>query len=276
MEGRPTARFIVRANGSKDETVNLGLRWLELKSLATLYPEPGLFVSGLEQVDALASVIGAPAAARLKKDKLLSLGSGTITAQLLTNRTLPRDSFEPPILAVWPDDKELREIELRRPFQLCVVPWREDLIREWLSDFQPQDYPATAEGRTAPASKPMVANPVVEAALGELNRRVNVETGLTHPLDRSAAINLFKILRGGEVDYTPAEIRTWAVNHGWQPKHAKQLEEVDQGTMEGRPLRGRGGEWSEDSLARWRATAAAAGGGSGDPEDGGAGGTPSE
>jgi hypothetical protein len=101
----------------------------------------------------------------------------------------------------------------------------------------------------------LVGNTVLQAALVDLTAIVNVTTGITHPSDKAAAVQLFEVLRAGGVPFDPAEVKAFAVRHGWEPRHARDLASVAQRISEGKRVQtGRAGKmWSESILEKWRA-----------------------
>lgn len=70
--------------------------------------------------------------------------------------------------------------------------------------------------------------PLVEEALKSLSVMVNLATGIIHPSDESAAKEYFKALYKEGEPLNGAEITEWAMNNGWQPKHAKELGDLAQ------------------------------------------------
>ena len=98
-------------------------------------------------------------------------------------------------------------------------------------------------------------SPVVEQALEAIQMRVNVSTGLSHPLDRAAATEMFSILQGADEDLESIEISRWAAEHGWKTEHAVELGELAR-KVESGTARGKGSsKWAPDILDQLRASA---------------------
>jgi hypothetical protein len=247
-------RYLIRRTGSGKAEVARGLRWLEMKAALLLYGKGGLYVPDLDKLDAIAPVIGGAQGRALRSDKEIQMGA--ITVELLTDRSLPA-AYQQPILAIWPDDGQLRAIEQLGPEHLCVVEWEERLITEWIADHHPEEDLANTTSSRPPAD---TSNAVVDVALGELTTGADRDRSKLHPVDRATAINTFKtLLANGEV-YVPSEIRTWAANNGWSGGQAKELEELARDILGGRKPQTRGrGELSADAIERWRAKSAASG-----------------
>jgi len=245
-------RYLIKRTGSDKAEVARGLRWLEMKAALLLYGKGGLYLPDLDKLDAIAPVIGDAQARALRSDKEIRMGA--ITVELLTDRSLPA-AYEQPILAIWPDDGQLRAIEQLGPEHLCVVEWEERLITEWIADHHPEKDLANTTSSRPPAH---TSNPVVEVALGELTTGADRDRSKLHPLDRATAINTFKTLLANGEAYVPSEIRMWAANNGWSGGQAKELEDLSQDILDGRKHQTRGrGELSADAIERWRAKSAA-------------------
>lgn len=87
---------------------------------------------------------------------------------------------------------------------------------------------------------------------------VNVGTGLTHPDDRSSAINLSRLLLAGDERYDPDEVRVRAVRHGWEPSDAREVAEVAEKVLQDKRLKTTGGSWRPDARDMLRREAAGA------------------
>jgi hypothetical protein len=102
-------------------------------------------------------------------------------------------------------------------------------------------------------------SPLLEQALKSLHSRINVSTGLGHPLDEDAAKEMFKMLAGqGEV-LQKADIENWAVSKGWNPKHAGELGELGQKIGEGKRVQIKNkGRWKPGIVDTWKSRAGGA------------------
>jgi hypothetical protein len=94
---------------------------------------------------------------------------------------------------------------------------------------------------------------VVEVALEHLSSRVNLNTGLVHPMDKKAAVETFRILWKAWYSLMPSEIESWALSHDWTVEGARDLQKVAVGVREGRRFRLLGGpSLRPDVLEIWR------------------------
>lgn len=135
---------------------------------------------------------------------------------------------------------------------MCLVPWLEKDGAVWARGVGARDL----LGVQSIAEQPLVSDPVVAAALGSLTGRVNLSTGLVHPLDRSAAVWMFRILKKGRHDWAGDEVTAWALRHGWEARHARELGEMANGFLGGRRYRAeKRRAWAADILKQWRAAA---------------------
>lgn len=88
-------------------------------------------------------------------------------------------------------------------------------------------------------------NPVIEEALKSLSFRVNLSTGLAHPLDSDTAKEMFKILKENGQHLVKTEIETWASQNGWAARHASALAELGEKI-------GAGGRVQIQNKGRWK------------------------
>ncbi len=94
---------------------------------------------------------------------------------------------------------------------LCVVPWADGEIDAWRFARNAVDLLGGSTSRHEP-----VLDPVVKAALETLTLRINLSTGPAHPSVRSAAISMFRLLKGAGYQWDLDEIRIWAMQDGWR------------------------------------------------------------
>lgn len=79
--------------------------------------------------------------------------------------------------------------------------------------------------------------------------------GLSSPNARSAAIHAFKHLKYNHYHFDPAEIRAWALAHGWTADDAQQLGDYADGVLAGTRYHTRSDPWGR-SINHWREEAA--------------------
>jgi hypothetical protein len=173
-----------------------------------------------------------------------------------TNRTLRSGgAIRGPLLAVWPRDETLDQIEdWHQPSALCVVPWQLAMIEKWRLARQPTDL----LGRAAPAAKPTIADPVVRVAMGTVSDFINVNNELVQPEDKAAAVDALRKLHRSGYRLDPGELEVWALANGWGPRGAGRLKEFAEKISQGRVLQTKGFAWTRDAVASWEAEAAEA------------------
>lgn len=97
-------------------------------------------------------------------------------------------------------------------------------------------------------------SPLVLEALKCLNSRINVSTGLKHPIDESAAKELFKLLSKEGEELVASVVTAWAICNGWQAADAKLLgdlaEKIGKG---GRVVVKHKGAWAADIIQQIKA-----------------------
>lgn len=248
MNDQPASgRYFIDAHGPDDDAVAEGFAWL-LRSVTQNASRRGaVFVSGLRQVEGLGRAIGTDAADALRKDRQLRVDG--VTIELLIGKKLPFSFEEGPILAVWVGDEQLDKLDGLRAPEICAIPWAQGDIDGWKADRNPVD---VRTGQTAGLEE-TIENPVVARAMEYLTNSVNLSTGLGHPSDKESAIGMFRILVAEGEPFEPDQIRGWAVRHGWQPRHARDLAELAEKFKAGRQVRGgKRKMWRDDVIEIWR------------------------
>lgn len=190
----------------------------------------------------ISSVIGDKAVSSLTKGHAFTLNS-FVKVSLLTER-IALYSWNGPILAIYPTKKLLDKIDsLTGVTDVLVIPWTLQEVQYWIDTW------AATELGSAPEARKPFSDPLVEAALDALTNRVNLSTGILHPLDRAAAIDLFRILRDNGIPYDPNEIRAWLVSQGgWKPSDADDVKRVAEAILARKALRGQRPAWSDNIL----------------------------
>jgi len=241
-----THRCYVDAHGPDDDAVKLALAWAVRHAGEHGQRRVMLFTATLSQVDSLANVLGLNPA-RLRKNKTFSLGGATV--DVVTERHASTRRPDGPVVGLWVDDRQIeKRLDGLDAPALCVVPWNRADIDQWKTNWNPTDL------RTGEAAEQLttIGNPVVEAAMRSLTMAVNLSTGLSHPSDKEAAVQTFRLLRDAGEGFQPSEVQAWAVRNGWRPRHARELAEVAQAIIDRRPIRGGRQRWRKDIVAYWR------------------------
>lgn len=140
------------------------------------------------------------------------------------------------IVAIHADKKMLDKIDSNNNFSyVFVVPWiMDDDIEEWIRTWNPDIY--GEKNKNNPEK--IIENPVVEKALESLTSRINLSTGLGHPLDKNAAVDLFRLLHKNNESFDPKSIRAWAVKNGWRPDFADKLQSIAQAIIDRKSIKG--------------------------------------
>jgi hypothetical protein len=246
MDRRRT--FIVGRETGWEPAIAIGLRWLieALSSGATgviVVPTKGQFSTG-----ALVGVIGEPAAKALAGQRSISLGKGQVVGATARTLGTSRGWSGGPVLVLWPDRKLLAILnDDARVGDLCVVPWTYEEVEPWAEGTQAVDL----TGSEAPATKQDV-EALVQVALESLTHRVNLSTGLIHPSDKAAAVEMFKLLLRARSSWNPVSVEAWAFQHEWSAEGAHELRDVAKGVQEGHLYQTKRGHWAPDILKIWR------------------------
>ncbi len=191
----------------------------------------------------VSSVIGEKTVTSLAKGDDVTI-NGIVRLSLLTERKVMY-SWNGPVLAIYPTKKLLDKIDsLSGATDVLVIPWTLQEVEYWIDTW------TAIELGSAPQVEARIpfSNPLVEAALEALTNRVNLSTGILHPSDRAATIDLFRILRDSGISYDPDEIRAWLVRYGWKPRDADDVKKVSEAILARKALRGQRHAWSDNIL----------------------------
>lgn len=192
----------------------------------------------------ISEAIGKEAADALSKGK--SVSAGNIEIVFYSDRILPYGGDGSPVVVCYPNDKLLDKLDGMTGIPcLIVLPWLNQETQAWIAAHAPEDIYGVVT-----TAQSTVSNPVVEKALETLLAVINVSTGISHPSDKAAAMDVFKRLRSGGESYSPDEVRAWLVQKGMRPNHANEIRDIAADPSKFRsktnsPLRA-------DILQRWR------------------------
>jgi len=228
--GQAADRYFVETEGFDREALDLGLAWLVRYATAHGHQTAAIAVGIKKQFERMQPALPPGIAQALMKEGEAQFGG--IRVQAILDRKMPFEFTEGPILAVWKKDSTLEELDDLRPPAICVITWIRGELEDWKAAWGPVDL------RSGSAAKPAeVSNPVALQALISLTASVNLGTGLSHPSDRSTAINTFRILKANAIPFNPDEIRSFAARNGWNAGDATELQDVARKVLEGRRLR---------------------------------------
>lgn len=101
---------------------------------------------------------------------------------------------------------------------VLYLPWTEEEGKKWQSTWE-----ADILGQENWQPESVQLDEAVTAALDDLTEGINLSTGLTHPMDKKRATEMFAKLRKNGLYPQPEDIRRWALRHGWEPKYAREL-----------------------------------------------------
>jgi len=92
-------------------------------------------------------------------------------------------------------------------------------------------------------------------ALKSLAARVNRSTGISHPSDKKATIDTFRILYENNESYDTDEIKSWLIlKADWEPNFAEDLTVIARGISEGKSFRSADmmPSFNPDAISKWR------------------------
>lgn len=220
------------------EGIRVALRWLI--GWVRDHPEDGV------------PLIIAPGLSQLRGIDLLDAACQAMHCASTRTWRNSRWERDAPLLLLFPDERELGEMDEEARGVMCVVPRAPGSIDFWIRGRDAVDVTGHAP---APAGA-LVANPVVRAALRELGIIVN-KNHLVNYEDRAMAVRVLQLLNRKGEHFTPTEAHAAALADGWSSDAASRLREIAEGVVEGRTfrLKSKMGPGA-DALKRWRDTAA--------------------
>ncbi|MEE9261472.1 MAG: hypothetical protein V3U95_02700 [Dehalococcoidia bacterium] len=201
----------------------------------------------------ISKVIGDRVARELASGKAVPMQHSLSDIRLITQRTKLTSWRGGPVLAAYPTKQLLDMLDdMYGITEILVVPWRLAEIQSWVDTWGPQKL-----GSSVPAPQAIyIENPIVVEALKSLTDTVNLSTGILHPRDRQAAIDLFQRLRQAGKQFNPSEVRAWLVSQGgWSPQDADQVKSIAESVLAGKRLRGGGRFWADDIVEQRRVRA---------------------
>ena len=223
--------FYIKSQGPDASAIKKGLRWLiELSKKDNNKKSALLAVPTKQNLDgAISSVIGETNTKILKKNEQLT--DKNIHLSLFTLRK-PVSLWNGPVLAIYPNKKLIDKIDnIKNVTDVLIIPWYLDEVQYWIDTWK-----AVELGSNKPEQTTSALNPIVKVALKKLALRVN--NGVTHPMDRSTAIEMFKILKKKKINYNPDEIRAFLItNKDWPVEQADNVKQIAADVLAGKRLR---------------------------------------
>ena len=256
MVTRACKRYYIHTEGIDERAMALAFAWLLEKVSQSKTPVTALLaIPGKDNLrrGVITKIIGDQLAKSLASGKAVPIPQSSSDIRLITQRTKPTGWRGGPVLAAYPTKQLLDMLDdMHGVTEVLVVPWRLSEVQYWLDTWAPEEL-----GSSAPTLRPSsIGNLVVVEALKTLTQTVNLSTGITHPLDRQAAIDLFQRLKEAGEPFNPSEVRAWLVSQGgWSPQDADQVKSIAESILAGKRLRGGGRFWRDDIVEQWRSRA---------------------
>lgn len=246
------SHWYTNSHGPDIAALRSAFEWL-VREMQTSTSRSGLLaIPGKGNVEgAIETVLGSAAVKQLTKNNSVRSKVGTL--ELMTEK-VRRSAWAGPVLAVYPTPKLLEVVDnLHGATAVLVVPWLRDEINPWI-----RIWAARQLGSADAQTEQVFSNPTVRAALESLTNHINMGTGLAHPSDRTAAVEMFRLLQRAGEHFNPEEVRGWLISQlKWQPRHASDVAEVAEKILAGHQFRlTTSGGWATDAVDRWRAKAA--------------------
>ena len=203
------------------------------------------------QSTTLEQALGGKASKLLSAGKELRFGEGTL--RLETIRTFKPYTPGDIVAVIYADQKMMDATDSNRSLKAVIcVPHHPDAVDDWKRTWNP----ILPDGKQAEVR--LIGNPVVEAALASITRRINLSHRVLHPSDVEAVKAAFRILRAHRQTEDPANIRAWCIKHGW---HAGAADEAMKYASKAFSLLSKpsvqGSHWASDIYEQWKKKAEA-------------------
>lgn len=235
---------IIRAYGPDGDAVAEALKWTWRQAHQLGLSEVAVLVSTLDQIEHAAPHLGLDPT-RLRRER--EVRSGGLRIRFINERDWPA-GYSNPVVALWLDDEQMQKVDGMRLPAVCAVTWnRETDLKVWTAAWVPEDL------RDLGGDDQYVeVSPVVRAALDDLLARVNLATGVSHPSDRAAAVQLLSILQRAGERLDPDAIDAYLRRGGMSPKGSAAVGDLAAKTARGKRLKAGSRAWRDNVLERWR------------------------
>lgn len=252
MVTRARKRYYIHSKGADENAMGLAFKWLLDSVKRSEAPVTALLAIPVKDNlrGIISKVIGDRVAKDLASGKAVPIKQSSSDIRLITQRTKLTNWRGGPVLVAYPTKQLLDMLDdLYGITEILVVPCRLAEVQYWVDTWAPQELRGSAPAVRAIS----IRNPVVVEALQTLTQTVNLSTGISHPSDRQAAIDLFHRLKEAGEQFNPSEVRAWLVSQGgWSPQDADQVRSIAESILAGKHLKGSGMFWADNIVEQWR------------------------
>jgi hypothetical protein len=138
------------------------------------------------------------------------------------------------------------------------APQLDPVVQEALKDITSWTYPRK---RLFPRQAPLALRRLLAPYLRKRGiyqggpAPIKPQRSLNDPSAKAAAIHGFKHLKHHGYAFEPDLVRSWALNHRWQPNDADQLSEYASGVLNGKRYHSGPDPMGRQAIDRWRSLA---------------------
>jgi len=153
------------------------------------------------------------------------------------------------VLAIYPTSTSLDRIDdLYRAEFILVIPWNNNEIEAWVRTWNAENLLEPDYVWRFTSELPLI----VVNALHELTG-INVATGLSHPLDKGAAVSMFKTLHKAGISLNADQIKGHLITaEHWPARKADEIREVVEKILKGVRVHGKdSSNEGKKALKRW-------------------------
>lgn len=128
------------------------------------------------------------------------------------------------VIVYYADDRELERIDgVANVVGVVAVLDQVGGAPQWVARWNP-----TVPGQPATPPAVLIADARIEKAMESLTKGSNLSKGVLGPIEKVSAMETFRILRNKEHKAEPGSIKSWAIQNGWKPTAAAELEKIAQ------------------------------------------------
>ena len=168
----------------------------------------------------LESVVSERVAKLLQKGEQIPLGAG-LGLRAETSRTYKNGSYKDMLIAIGADAKMMAKVDgMAGLHTVIAVPQKDGALDSWAETWSP-----LIPGAKKAAEQQILSDAIIETALTKLSGSIDLSEKVLAKQDKKQVDLTIRVLRRNKHQEKPAEIKTWAVKHGWPKKAADELKD---------------------------------------------------
>jgi LDH2 family malate/lactate/ureidoglycolate dehydrogenase len=226
MKGNGTNRVLIPGNCQDNKAIAMAMKLgIELsRKVADQIEGVALYLPNKKSIlnSSLEKVVSAKIARLLHNGRQVPMGKG-VELRAETTRTFKNGSHKDIVIAINADSKMMAKVDAMEGLHTVIaVPRKEGALDSWA-----ETWSALIPGaKKKKVEKQVIIDPVIADALSALAVGIDPSVHGLATQDRKQVENMIRLLRQNNHQEKPANIRAWAVRHGWHPETADELVRV--------------------------------------------------